>query len=102
MEPVRILPLDEMLFFSAGISGEVGDEAIGYGKLVCSQKECKEERIRLQACVLVSEATVAAHLPTPALAIKSLQFCELASWSPLFLFILRSSGEYLFSQTGNL
>lgn len=91
-----------MLFFSAGISGEVGDDAIRYRKLVCSQKECKEKRIRLQACALVSEVTVAAHLPTPALVIKFLQFCELASWSPLFLFILRSSGEYLFSQTGNL
>lgn len=90
-----------MLFFSAGISGEVGDEAIRYRKLVCSQKECREKQIRLQACALVSEAPIAAHFPTQALAIKS-QFCELTSWSPLFLFILRSFGEYLFSQTGNL
>ena len=97
-----MLPLDEMLFFSRGISGEVGNEAIRYRKLVCSQKECKEKQIRLQAYALVSAAPVAAHFPAQALVIKSLQFCELTSWSPSFLFIVRNLGEYLFSKTGSL
>ncbi|KAH0512739.1 Rho guanine nucleotide exchange factor 28 [Microtus ochrogaster] len=63
-----------MLFYSGGISGEVGYEAINYRKLVYSQKECKEKQIRLQAYALVSAAPVAAHFPTQALVIKSLQF----------------------------
>lgn len=84
--------------FSRGICRKIGDEATGYTKRVCSQKERKEKQI-------YGKALWGSGLGSK-LASLFLKLCVVNPFSsvnfPPSLFTLANSSECLFSQTGNL